>query len=395
VRTFLRSLPASPPPVAGPVTFQDETWWITPSDDGAFHVLNPVELREAVRRAEMSVANSQPAWAAASVRHGMFELAATAHDGQVLASVNEPLAVTVLLASPDILFRSWTKQIWWAVGLLGSAVGAAALGLVLTRRAFLRERRLGEFKSQFVSSVSHELRAPIASLRLMADALESGKVTGPAAHDFFRLMAAEGARLSALIENVLDFARIEQGRRRYALAETDVAALISEAVRLLEPQAAARKIQLVFEAAPLPFIPRVDAPALRQAVVNLLDNAIKFSPENSTVAVKVAPQPSARGWRISVVDQGPGIPSAEHARIFERFCRLGNELRRETQGAGIGLSLVKHIVEGHSGRVELHSAPGHGSNFSLVFPNIDSDFTPSPAEDESLCFPVSEVTGTN
>jgi signal transduction histidine kinase len=221
-------------------------------------------------------------------------------------------------------------------------------------------------KSDFVASVSHELRAPVASIRLMADALNAGKIEPHTVGEFHRLISREGARLTTLIENVLDFARIEQGRKSWHFEECDLAAVITETVNLMEPLAAGKSITLVFPK-PLPSLQtKVDPGAIQQALVNLLDNAIKFSPAGSQVGIMLAESPG--NWEIQITDQGPGIPPAEHVRIFEKFHRLGSELRRETQGTGIGLSLVKAVAEAHGGRVVLASAPGKGSVFTLIGP---------------------------
>ena len=224
-----------------------------------------------------------------------------------------------------------------------------------------KQRRLNELKSNFVSSVSHELRAPIASVRLMAESLDRGKITDPGKQrDYFRFISQECRRLSALIENVLDFARIEQGRKQYEFEAADLAALVRNTITLMEPCAAERRVRLVLQlppAAPEGLPVTVDAKALQQALVNLVDNAIKHSAPETVVTLGLETGDPLRLW---VEDHGPGIPPEEHARIFERFYRRGSELRRETQGVGIGLSIVKHIVEAHHGRIVVRSAVGPG-----------------------------------
>ncbi|HEX2750472.1 MAG TPA: HAMP domain-containing sensor histidine kinase [Verrucomicrobiales bacterium] len=276
--------------------------------------------------------------------------------------------VFVYLLNETILYNSYTSLVWWCSGVIGTALVIALLGLWTARRSLLRERKLGEMKSQFVSSVSHELRAPVGSMRLMAEALASRKVTGAAADEFHRLMASEGARLSGLIENVLDYARIEQGRKRYTFAETDVGALVQDAVKLMAPQAEERGQRISADTAPLTMVPRVDAAALQQALINLIENALKFSPPDTAVKITLSEGPSRDAWSLAVTDQGAGIPKEEHTRIFERFYRPGNELRRETTGTGIGLAIVKHVVEGHGGRIRVESEPGKGSVFTMEFP---------------------------
>ena len=260
--------------------------------------------------------------------------------------------------------------------LFGALVLAAALtavaGLRSAHRAFRRQLQLNEQKSSFVSSVSHELRAPIAAVRLMAENLERGRISEPGKQrEYFRFIVQECRRLSALIENVLDVARIEQGRKQYDFEPTDLRALVETTVKVMEPYAAEKGVALKCETAGLPSpAPRlelnVDGRALQQALVNLIDNAVKHSPKGESVTAGLATREAA--VLLYVADHGPGIPAAEHTKIFERFYRLGSELRRETAGVGIGLSVVKHIVAAHGGRVWVDSAPGQGSRFTIELP---------------------------
>ncbi len=284
-------------------------------------------------------------------------------------SGTEPLKVNVYLTSPAALFEHQRARTFWFGALIAVSAGAALVGLLAAWRAFEREQRLGELKTNFVSSVSHELRAPIASVRLLAESLERGKIQEPARQrEYYRFIGQECRRLSALIENVLDFARIEQGRKQYECEPTDLRALVEQTVKLMEPQAAERQVRLTAECRWPNAEGSVDGRAIQQALVNLLDNALKHSPagESVTVGLDFIPQPPS--FVLSVEDHGPGIPVAEHERIFERFHRLGSELRRETPGVGIGLSIVKHIVEAHDGRVTVRSEVGRGSRFTLELP---------------------------
>ncbi|MEK7949426.1 sensor histidine kinase [Luteolibacter soli] len=258
------------------------------------------------------------------------------------------------------------RQQVWSICLLALASGVCLFGLFFFHRTLRRERQLSEMKSQFVASVSHELRAPVASIRLMADALEAEKVAPETAKEFHRLIAREGARLSTLVGNVLDHARIEQGRKVWRMEPCDLTSLVADTVRVMEPLAQERGITLKQELSPAEAT--ADADAIQQALVNLLDNAIKFSPKGSLVVIALASDDERRRWKLSVRDEGAGIPKEEQSRIFERFYRPGDELRRETQGTGIGLSLVKSIVEAHHGSVAVESDPGKGSAFTLTFP---------------------------
>jgi signal transduction histidine kinase len=296
--------------------------------------------------------------------------------------------VQLYVADPALLFASYRRHALMLAGLVAASAFAALIGVAASWRAFRRQLHLNELKSNFVSSVSHELRAPIASVRLMAESLERGKVAeATKQREYFRFIVQECHRLSALIENVLDFSRIEQGRKQYDLEPTDLLALTQQTVKVMETYASERGVKLVLHVPalqPATFTPQpcADGKALQQALVNLIDNALKHSPKGETVTVGLevhgprledehhAPRTTQRALPIHlwVEDRGEGIPAAEQEKIFERFYRRGSELRRQTQGVGIGLSIVKHIVEAHGGRVVVRSAPGQGSRFTIELP---------------------------
>jgi len=281
----------------------------------------------------------------------------------------DSISVAVTLADPAAFFGAQRQRQLWFGGLMLAAAVACVLAFASTWRAYRRQLSLNEQKSNFVSSVSHELRAPIASVRLLAESLERGKVSEPAKqNEYFRFIGQECRRLSALIENVLDFSRIEQGRKQYEFEPTDIVALAEQTVKLMEPYAAERGVKLALETSNTQHPTcnlelNVDGRAIQQALVNLIDNAIKHSPKGQMVTVGLTPVTSH--LTLSVTDRGPGIPASEHEKIFQRFYRLGSELRRETQGVGIGLSIVKHIVEAHGGRVRVESEVGKGSRFTI------------------------------
>jgi signal transduction histidine kinase len=311
----------------------------------------------------------------------------------------ELIKMSFYLGNPaDFFKRQHIRTLWFAALIAVSAV-AALIGLYTSWRAFAQQRSLTDLKTNFVSSVSHELRAPIASVRLMAENLERGKVQEPQKQsEYFRFIGQECRRLSALIENVLDFSRIEQRRKQYEMEPTDLLALVRQTVALMQNNAAEKGVELVLRipnsqspATPghgeqmeaLEYQLSLDGHAMQQALVNLIDNALKHSPQGKGVTVGLEmsgagsqkPGPDNRKVLLWVEDHGPGIPVKEQERIFERFYRRGSELRRDTQGVGIGLSIVKHVVEAHGGEVIVRSTVGEGSRFIIELPveNQESD----------------------
>ena len=281
-----------------------------------------------------------------------------------------PFRIRVLLANPEILYARQAQRSRGVGALIIASALAAVMGLFSAWRSFRREQRLNQLKTDFVSSVSHELRAPIASVRLMAENLAGDKIPEPEKQqEYFRFIGQECRRLSSLIENVLDFSRIEQGRKQYEFEPTELVSLTQTTVQLMAPYAAEKGVRLEMQSAlgNQKIEMAVDGRALQQALINLLDNAIKHSGQGQTVAIAI--ESGSQGcFNLSVSDCGPGIPQGEHERIFERFYRLGSELRRETQGIGIGLSIVKHIVAAHGGRVTVASEPGQGCRFTIILP---------------------------
>lgn len=234
-----------------------------------------------------------------------------------------------------------------------------------------KERRMSALKSEFVANVSHELKTPLALVRMFGEMLQSGRVGSDAKRqEYLDIIVSESERLSSLIENVLDFARVERGRQAYELAEGSVGEAVSKAVNVYRHRAEREGMELALEVEPeLPNV-TLDERAIQLAVINLIDNALKYAPESGVVAVRAGRENGSIVVR--VVDRGPGIPPEDRERIFERFVR-GSTARavgpsRPVRGSGIGLALVKHIAESHGGLAWVESSPGHGASFAISIP---------------------------
>jgi signal transduction histidine kinase len=240
-------------------------------------------------------------------------------------------------------------------------------GLVLVWANVRRELRLLRLKSDFVANVSHELKTPLALIRLFAETLELGRVpTEEKKQQYHRIINKESRRLTQLINNILDFSRIEAGRTEYRFVRSDLAAVVRDVVDAYRFQIEQQGFSLeVSIADDLPEM-AIDPEALSQALINLVNNAIKYSPDEKAIAVSARRE----GDRVlvSVRDRGIGIPKNEQRRIFEKFYRVETSVVHTTKGSGLGLALVQHITEAHGGHVEVVSAPGEGSTFTLSLP---------------------------
>ena len=240
-------------------------------------------------------------------------------------------------------------------------------GLYLVYSNVRREMELSRQKSDFVANVSHELKTPLALIRLFAETLELGRVPSEEKkRQYYGVIQKESHRLTQLINNILDFSRIEAGRREYRFAPTDLNRVVTDVLDAyrfsIEQQGFILESSLAED---LPEV-EVDKEALSQALINLVNNAIKYSPDEKFIRLETAR--SGNSVRVSVTDRGIGIASGEQRKIFEKFYRAEDSLVHETKGSGLGLALVRHIAEAHGGTVELTSHPGKGSTFTLVLP---------------------------
>jgi len=276
---------------------------------------------------------------------------------------------TLSLQSPRTGPERWARA-GFTFNMSLSVLLAAALmgGILLALRAANRAMKLSAMKSDFVSNVSHELRTPLASIRVFAELLRLGKAAAPEkVQEYGGFIEGESRRLTRLIDNILDFSRIESGRKSYRLVQTDLHEIVEATVRSFEVHLRRDGPRLLFEGptAPLPLRP-VDPDAIALALHNLLDNAVKYSGKGQEVRVRLAREEDE--LVIEVRDDGIGIARDEQRRIFERFHRVSTGLLHEVKGSGLGLSIVHHIVQVHGGRVTVDSEPGKGSRFCIRLP---------------------------
>ncbi len=288
----------------------------------------------------------------------------------VLALVSLVVVPTFLmLAVGVVLLFLGEAKVNVMMGILVVALsGAATTGVILVWVFVRREANLSQLQNDFVSKVSHELRTPLTSIRLFAETLALGRADPQATKKCIEGLERETTRLQDLIDRLLDWGRMESGRREFDIRPIDVDEVVQDALRAVEPvrEHLAASIEVNIPER-LPQI-MADRTAMVDVLVNLLTNASKYGGKPADIRLTV--EQATNALRISVCDNGSGIPIAEHKRIFQKFYRIDDRLSREQEGSGLGLAIVHHVVKAHRGKVDVKSAPGHGSVFTLTIPVV-------------------------
>ena len=250
---------------------------------------------------------------------------------------------------------------------MAAVVVFATLGGYLLWRDVQREMRLAELRSQFASSVSHELKTPLTAIRMFAETIRMGRIgSEETRNEYLDTIVNESERLSRLLNNVLDVSKIEQGTKIYRPLPQPLAPVVRTAARTMEYPLRQKGFTLDVEIDEgLPDV-RVDADALEQALLNLIGNAIKYSGDSREIGLRLFRRD--RWAVIEVRDRGVGIDPRERERIFEKFYRVPSRENNVIPGTGLGLSLVAHFVQANGGRIEVEGTPGGGSTFSLHLP---------------------------
>jgi signal transduction histidine kinase len=316
------------------------------------------------------------------MREGMsFELARPAQGGPARtepAAANNDVAYAAILdfGFGDLVLNlkevdpHWIgKQInhlrLWYFSTVAVLLLAVTLGLVSLWCNAAAQIRLARKKDDFISAVSHELRTPLTSIRMYAEMLEKRWVKSRDKEaEYYRNMRQESERLSRLVENVLDFSRIQRGRKKYAFNVGDINECVARVVAMMAPYATEKGFSIRTEPgeiAPSAF----DNDAVTQIVVNLLDNAIKYARNADDKTITVRTRSDGPFVLIEVEDHGPGVPARQRKKIFEAFYRVEAEATRETAGTGLGLALVKKFVEAHDGFVEIINVRPTGAIFRV------------------------------
>ena len=248
--------------------------------------------------------------------------------------------------------------------LVVSFSGASVTGVILVWVFGRREANLSLLQSDFVSKVSHELRTPLTSIRLFAETLALRRGDVEAEDKCIEGLARESMRLQELIDRLLDWGRMESGRKEFTLERTTVQDVVQKTNAAFAPLLERRRATFHLDVPDEEVFIEADRAALCDALLNLLTNAITYGgdPPEIRFSVEVGP----KEVRFVVKDNGQGLAKREHSRIFEKFYRVDDRLSREREGSGLGLAIVKHVVRAHRGRVEVESAPGQGSAFSVV-----------------------------
>ena len=304
------------------------------------------------------------------LREGMgFELARTPRADAAHTAILDfgfgQLALNLLEMEPGWIAARVARLNTWLVGILAVVWLAVLLAMMGLWRNLREQVSLARKKDDFISAVSHELRTPLTSIRMYTEMLEKDWVKEESRkREYYGTMRQESERLSRLIENVLDFSRLQRGKKQFDFTMGDVNGCIRDVVEMMRPCAERNGFAIeteLREMAPFAF----DRDAVMQIVINLIDNALKYAKDAADKRIVVRSRPEKRSVIIEVEDHGPGIPKSQQKRIFEAFYRCGDEATRQANGTGLGLALVKRFAQAHRGLVEVLNVKPNGVIFRI------------------------------
>ncbi len=272
--------------------------------------------------------------------------------------------VLAIFAAAHLMYVSDRDALLFSVLVL-------AIGVVTLRAAALAERERARdaaeaTRREMVAAVSHDLRTPIASLRLLVEAIDDGIVDEQTRHRYLATMRTQIGSLSTMIDDLFELSRIEAGEIEWSMRQVELAMLVDETVEAMRPEARAKGIEIRTELAPEGLTARADPERIQRVLFNLIRNAIHHTPADGSVTVRA--EATREGVEVEVADTGEGIPDADRDRVFEPFHRGGPDAARDSDGAGLGLAISRAIVETHGGRIWLAPAD-HGTSVRLSLPS--------------------------
>lgn len=277
-----------------------------------------------------------------------------------------PSALILSVGILALVFSERLHEVVFGILILSFAAVLVA-GVVATLLYVRREASVARLQTEFVNKVSHDLRTPLTSIRMFVETLQMGRSQDPeTARQCLDVIATETERLTALVERLLQWARMEAGKRTYVTARERVEDVVEAALDAFESQLLVHPARVEREIAPN--LPRVDVDlaAMSEALLNLLQNAHRYTGEDKRIVVRALLRGPA--VEIQVEDNGPGIPAPEQRHVFEKFYRAADAVRRNIPGTGLGLAMVWSIVQAHRGTVTLLSRPGRGATFVIALP---------------------------
>ena len=331
--------------------------------DGAAEVLAVIGRAYMVVDAVDGVVQASPGAYALGLVRGH-----TVVSDELLEMIDAVRSKGIIVEKEIILTRGFYDQSRLVIDLRVAPVGDEYILVLADDRTEIA--RAQTVRTDFVANVSHELKTPVGAVGLMAEAIESSADDPESVLYFSGKLKKESQRLAALVQDVIELSRLQSADMVLSSTLVDVEQVVAESVDRNRLTAEGKNIELLVGGkAPRPV--HGDPELLGTALRNLIENAIRYSPENTKVGIGMAVKGDT--VRISVKDQGPGIPDDEQDRIFERFYRVDPARSRQTGGTGLGLSIVKHIVGQHGGEVTLWSQPGSGSTFTIALPSVDEE----------------------
>jgi signal transduction histidine kinase len=276
--------------------------------------------------------------------------------------------VALYLSNPGQLTESARLVTLTLVLLIALALAAILAGGYFVAADTRRQLALAQKKTDFVSNVSHELKTPLTSIRMFADLLAEGRVKEPEKRDrYLRIISSESERLTRLVNNVLDFARLERNRKVYEMRETDLHAVVERIWEAESGRLREAGFSVTWDAAPGPYRMVCDTDGVSQVLVNLIANAEKYATRRREITLRTGLED---GWFVAeVLDRGPGVPRGLEEKIFEAFFRADDSLASGVQGSGLGLTLARRIARDHGGDLTCHLREGGGTVFRFRIPN--------------------------